>query len=400
MTAAGVLARSDQRPPSGPSRGERAPRRRWRTPLAIAAVVLLGGIVVELLTPSPASVTGYLDPASTQPTGTHALADILAARGTQVLRVTSAAAAATAVRQGASTVVVTSPALLTPEQLGQVVNARAAVMIIEPAGAALAVLAPDLTPAGSAAISPVEPHCSLHGALLAGNADLGGLGFRLTPGTAGTTCYPGAGGAFLAQYGRGAGQVTVLSSGVPLQNQHLAALGNAALALNLLSDRGQVAWLMPAIPYPSLIATAGGSPSLLSLIPSGTYLIAAELGVALLLAAAWRARRLGPLVAEHLPVVVRAAETTEGHARLYQATRARDQAAQSLRRAVIGRLITALGLPSETGADVITTEITFRTSLSRDQVHRLLFGPAPGNDAELVSLATDLDAMEKEVRAR
>jgi Domain of unknown function (DUF4350) len=398
MATAGVLARSDQRPPAGPSLGERGPRQRWRTPLAIAAVVLLGGIAVAMLAPSAAPVTGYLDPASTQPTGTHALADLLAARGTQVLRVTSAAAASTAVRQGASTIVVTSPALLTPEQLAVITEARAAVMIIEPAGAAVAMLAPSLASADSARVGTVDPHCSLRAATLAGSVDLGGLGLRLVPGTAGTTCYPGAGGAFLAQYGRGAGQVTVLSSGVPLQNQHLAALGNAALALNLLSDRGRVAWLVPTGPSPS--APASGSASLWSLIPSGTYLVAAELGVALLLAAAWRARRLGPLVAEPLPVVVRAAETTEGHARLYQATRARDQAAQSLRRAVTGRLITALGLPSETGADVITTEITSRTTLSQDQVRRLLFGPAPGNDAELVSLATDLDAMEREVRAR
>ncbi len=395
MAATGVLAPSDQRPPvPAPGAGG---SRRWRTPLVIAAIVLLGGVAVALLAPS-APATGYLDPGSTQATGTHALADLLAARGTQVERVTSAAAAASAVRQGASTVVVTSPALLTPEQLGMIANARAAVMIIEPAGAALAALAPGLTPTGSATVRTVDPRCGLRAAILAGNVDLGGLGLRLSPGTSGVTCYPGAGGAFLAQYGRGQGQVTVLSSGALLQNQHLAALGNAALALNLLSDRGRVAWLVPTTP--NLSASASGPTSVWRLIPTGTYLVAAELGVALLLAAAWRARRLGPLVAEQLPVVVRAAETTEGHARLYQATRAREQAAQSLRRAAIGRLIPALGLPAETSAEVIAAEIPFRTSLSRQQAQRLLFGPAPANDAQLVSLAGDLDAMEREVRAR
>lgn len=398
MAATGVLASSDRRTPAGPFPGPSNSGRRWRTPLAIAAIVLLGGIAIALLAPAAAPASGYLDPDSTLPTGTHALADLLAGRGTQVVRVTSAAAASSAVRHGASTVVVTSPALLTPEQLGVISEARAAVMLIEPASAAVAMLAPGLASADSAPVRTVDPHCSLRAATLAGNVDLGGLGLRLVPGTAGTTCYPGAGGAFLAQYGRGAAQVTVLSSGALLQNQHLAALGNAALALNLLSDRGRVAWLVPT--PPSLSAPASGSASLWSLVPSGAYLVAAELVVALLLAAAWRARRLGPLVAEQLPVVVRAAETTEGHARLYQATRAREQAAQSLRRAVIGRLIPALGLPSETGADVIAAEIASRTRLSREQVQRLLFGPAPANDAQLVSLADDLDAMEREVRAR
>jgi hypothetical protein len=404
--SANVLAPSDRRPPAGPVPDARSSRRRWRTPLTIAAIVLLGGVAVALLAPSAAPSSGYLDPASTQADGTHALADLLAGRGTQVELVTSAAAASSAVHRGASTVVVTSPALLTLNQLGMISNARAAVMIIEPAGAAISVLAPRLAPPGGgpraanapARVGPVDPHCGLRAATLAGNVDLGGLGLRLAPGISGITCYPGAGGAFLAQYGQGQGQVTVLSSGAPLQNQHLAALGNAALALNLLSDRGRVAWLVPTVP--NLTASASEPTSLWSLIPSGTYLVAAELGIALLLAAAWRARRLGPLVAEQLPVVVRAAETTEGHARLYQATRAREQAAQSLRGAVIGRLIPALGLPSETSADAVAAEIASRTRLSREQVQRLLFGPAPANDAQLVSLADELDAMEREVRAR
>jgi len=398
MAAADVLTASDHRPLSRPV-GVRSSRRRWRTPLAIAAVVLVGGIIVALLSRPLAPATGYIDPASTEATGARALADLLAARGTEVVRVTSAAAALAAVHQGASTIVVTSPALLTPGQLGQLANARAAIMLVGPSGAALAALAPGVTPAGTAGVGAVSPHCSLRAATLAGSVDTGGLGLRLVAGTAGTTCYPGAGGAFLAQYGQGTSQVTVLSSGAPFQNQHLAALGNAALALNLLSGRGRIAWLVPSTPV-GLSASARGSASLWSLVPFGTYLVAAELGVALLLAAAWRARRLGPLVAEQLPVVVRAAETTEGHARLYQAVRAREQAAQALRGAVIGRLVPALGLGPETGADAIAAEIASRTRLSRAEAQRLLFGPAPQNDAQLVSLADDLDAMEREVRAR
>jgi hypothetical protein len=398
MTAPSVLAPSDQRPSAGPFPAGNGFRSRWRTPLAIAAIVLLGGTLVALLAPRTAPAAGYLDPASTQPTGSRALADLLSARGTQVVKVTSAAAA---VRQGASTIVVTSPQLLAPGQLSEIAGARAAVMIVQPSTGSLPVLAPNVIAAASAHIGPVDPQCSLRVAVLAGNADLGGLGLQLTPGTSGITCYPsaGAGGAFLAQYGQGLHQVTVLSSGSLLENQHLAALGNAALALNLLSGRGHIAWLVPTAP--AVPAAPGGEPaSLWSLIPSGTYLVAAELAVALLLAAAWRARRLGPLVAERLPVVVRAAETTEGHARLYQAVRAREQAAEALRRGMLGRLIPALGLPPETGADVISGEIASRTGLSRERAERLLFGPAPVNDAQLVSLADELDAMEREVRAR
>ena len=397
--AAEVLAPAGPRPRAGLALDAPRSRHRWRTPLAIAAIVLLGGIIVALLAPPVAPATGYLDPDSTLPTGTRALVDLLAARGTQVVRVTSAAAAAVAARRGASTIVVTSPALLTRRQLGEIAGAGAAVMLIEPTGGALTVLAPAISPAGRSTVGPVDPRCSLRAATLAGSADLGGLAVRLGADTTGATCYPGAGGAFLAQYGQGTSQITVLSSGAPLQNQHLAALGNAALALNLLSGRGRVAWLVPSAHLgPS--ASPRGSASLWSFVPLGTYLVAAELGVALLLAAAWRARRLGPLVPEPLPVVVRAAETTEGHARLYQAVRARAQAAEALRGAVIGRLLPALGLGPETGGDAIAAEIASSTRLSREEAQRLLFGPAPENDAQLVSLADDLDAMEREVRAR
>jgi hypothetical protein len=399
IEATGVLAPTGPRPGAGLSLDAPSSGSRWRTPLAIAAIVVLAGIAVALLAPRPAPPSGYLDPDSTQPTGTRALADLLSARGTQVVRVASAASAAATVRQGASTIVVTSPSLLNPQQLREIANARAALVLIEPTRGALTVLAPAITLVGQAPVGPVDPQCALRVATLAGDADLGGPDLRLADGTDGITCYPGSGGAFFAQYGEGASQVTALSSGAPLQNQHLAELGNAALALNLLSGRGRVAWLVPTASGRP-IASARAPASLTSLVPLGAYLVAVELGVALLLAAAWRARRLGPLVAEQLPVVVRAAETTEGHARLYQAVRAREQAAQSLRRAVIGRLTPALGLAPETGADAIASAIASRTRLSPEQVHRLLFGPAPVNDAQLVSLADDLDAMEREVRAR
>src|ERR1700690_2765585 len=102
---------------------------------------------------------------------------------------------------------------------------------------------------------------------------MGGIGLRLAPATSGVTCYP-AGSASLAQYtvnGPGAGprDITVLGTGMPLLNQDLASLGNAALALNLLSHRGQLAWLVPSLSAQPL--AAGGPPSVWSLIPRGAF---------------------------------------------------------------------------------------------------------------------------------
>ena len=69
------------------------------------------------------------------------------------------------------------------------------------------------------------------------------------------------------------------------------------------------------------------------LLPPWVGIVVAQLVVAVLVAALWRGRRLGPVVAEPLPVAVRAAETTEGRARLYRRRRARGRAADHLRAA-------------------------------------------------------------------
>ena len=401
MTAAAPPAA----PPAAPRVGLAEPAApgglaRWRQvwpAVVIIAVVIVGGIVIALLRPS--AQDGFLDPASTLPDGTHALADILAGRGTQVVRVTTATAAAAAADGGAGTIVVTSPGLLTGSQLKVLARTPASILLIAPDRAALAALAPGVTGPASVAPGLRQPRCGLTAARLAGTADMGGAGLRLQPGRPGVSCYPAGRAASLVQYSAGSRQVTLLGSGVALENQHLAAAGNAALMLNLLSHRGQVAWLVPNLQF---TATGSGSrpSSLWSLIPLGAYLVSLQLAIAVLCVALWRARRLGRLVPEPLPVVVRAAETTEGHARLYQARRARDQAAAALRGAALERLVPALGLPPAADAQSITAVLAARCGLDAGRLGVLLFGPPPGSDAALVRLADDLDAMEREVRAR
>jgi hypothetical protein len=371
--------------------------RTWVTPLAIIVLILLGAVLVGLLAPAAPTV-GFLDPGSTQAAGTHALADILAARGTAVDRVTTTESAVQAARGAPAAIVVTDPGALTRAELGQLAGAPADIVIVEPDPATLAVLAPGLrVVAASTPVGPVQPACGLAAARLAGSADMGGTGLELAAGQAGIACYPSGGLPSLVQYESGSRSVTVLGTGAPLENQNLAHLGNAALALNLLGAFSRLAWLVPQSSPP---APPGGGRSLWQLIPRATYLVVAELGVAVLLTALWRARRLGPLVTERLPVVVRAAETTEGHAQLYQARRARDQAAAALRTAALDRLKPAVGLPAAAVPEAITSALAGRSALAPAQIGTLLFGPPPDSDGALVRLANDLDALEREVRSR
>ena len=376
--------------------------RQWRVPLALVALILLGGTVIALLKPT-VIITGYLDPAGTDAPGARALADILSDRGDKVVRaVTPAAAeaAAGAAGPGGVTLVITSPGLLTGRQLAGLARVPGDRVLVRPDQAALTALAPGVGLAGTAPVQPLPPGCGLAAAQLAGNADMGGLRLKLRPELRPrrpALCYPTGGGASLVQYTASGRVITVLGTGNALTNGSLARLGNASLALNLLGARSRIVWLVPGSGLPG--ATPASRPkSLLNLIPLPAYLVTIQLGLAVVLAALWRARRLGPLVPEPLPVVVRASETTEGHARLYRSRRARGRAADALRRAMLARTRPALGLAADARPGEVISAVSARSGSGAAAIEAMLFGPAPGDDAALVALADDLDALEREVR--
>ena len=206
------------------------------------------------------------------------------------------------------------------------------------------------------------------------------------PTTAAQECYTSTSGPTLVQLQVRGRTVTVLGTGAPLTNARLASEGNAALAINLLSSH-RIVWLVPAV-VAVAAATTRGPRTFTSLLPLAVYLVTIQLAVAALLAAAWRARRLGQLVAEPLPVVVRAAETTEGHGRLYQARHARAQAAEALRSGLLqpARARRRPADRSRSGRCRLAA-VAQRSGTGPPQLAELLYGPAPGTDQALVALA-------------
>jgi hypothetical protein len=369
--------------------------------------------VIALLQPSGMAV-GYLDPDDTGPSGAHALTDILASRGDTVIREVTPAAAQAAAGKGGATLVVTSPDLLNAGQLASLARVRANLVLVGPDGTSLAAFAPGVSAVGTFPPEyppqPLPPGCSLPAAQQAGSAGMGGL--LMMPGAAepgAAQCYQAAAsesglpGASLVQYSTGGRVVTLLGTGTPLTNRDLAQYGNAALALNLLAGRSRIVWLVPG---PGLAANgtpnSGGngqqSPS--SLVPLAAYLIALQLGIAAVLAALWRMRRLGSLVPERLPVVVRASETVEGLAGLYRSRRARDRAAAALRTAMLGRTLPGLGLAPGTQPAEVISAVSSRSGSDAPTVAAMLYGPAPADDAALVALAGDLDTLERKVRGQ
>ncbi|MEU6332331.1 DUF4350 domain-containing protein [Streptomyces sp. NPDC047049] len=375
---------------------------RFRGPLLALLLLVVSGVVLGAL--QSGEQHGRLDPRSADRTGSRALSRLLAAHGISTQVVTSSEEAAAAAGPG-TTLLVTEPDLLTPDQLTGLHTATAhtpgRTVLLAPRPPALEAFAPGVQMERPAPTSVRRPSCSLPDARRAGSALLGGL--RYTTAVDGADrCYPGADAPTLLRLpapdnGR---DTVLLGSADLLYNHHLAEHGNASLALQLLGTHKHLVWYLPSVSDPS--SAQDDQRGFLDLIPSGWRWALLQLAFAAVLAALWRARRLGPLVAERLPVTVPAAETTEGHARLYEQAHARDRAADVLRSATRTRLAPLVGVSSAHAhtADVLLPALhAHLTSAPGTEtgLHALLFGPAPADGRALVHLADQLDALESSI---
>jgi hypothetical protein len=272
------------------------------------------------------------------------------------------------------------------------------VVLVAPDDGSLSAVQPGTAVVGSLDTATVAPDCTLPDAVLAGAVTSGGDSYDsdipAPPGVpAPTRCYGGT--VFVRTDAAGGRQVDV-GSAATLSNHELGQQGNAALALGLLGHNPQLLWLVPG-PLQAGEATDGTTP-LTDLLPGrlGWALLQGTVAVALLML--WRARRLGRVVPEPLPVVIRASETVEGLGRLYRAARARGRAATSLRSATLTRLAPRLGLRRDDGTAAMVNAVCARTGRSTTAVAELLYGPEPKDDRALVALADQLDILEAEVR--
>jgi hypothetical protein len=362
--------------------------RRARRGFLVAGLVLAAAITLGLV--ASQERRGYLDPEGVDSAGARAVVRLLEAQGVRVAEVRTVDDAVAASGPGA-TVLVTVPDQLLPRNARRVVDTDADLVLVSPSNVAAFDSAVEV--AGSALPEEREPDCDLPEAEHAGSARLGGVGYH-GPET-GQSCYRDGDIAFLIVDSAGSEDVVILGTGDPLTNRYLDEDGNASLALGLLGRNPRLIWFRPVIE-----PAAVGQQAFSELLPDWVIPVIWQLGIAAVLAAWWRARRLGPLVAEPLPVVVRAAEATEGRARLYRRGRARGHAAAALRDASLARLRTRLGLPRDTSPQGVAQAVAGRVNETAADVGAVLAGPPPADDATLVELADDLDRLEQEVRTR
>jgi Domain of unknown function (DUF4350) len=383
--------RGAQNPPAdsavGPTIGQRWRGARWVV-LALVVIVGVATLTTSLTAPRPG---GRLDPASTSPDGTHALVTLLREHGVDVIVAEDVSAVERAARPDTLIVVAQTFFLFDDDLLQRVAVLSGDRLLVEPMSRTRDELAPQIRLDGAVPFGGSKPGCDMREATRAGEVQFGlSDAYDAVDDMPLTRCYDGG----LVRYTEDGRTVTVVGTGDFVTNSGLLKEGNAALAMNLAGTHPRVIWYAP---QHSEGESDGGGATITDLILDHVNWIVWQLCLVVLLLALWRGRRIGPLVAEQLPVVVRASETVEGRGRLYRSRRARDRAADALRTATLQRVLPRLGLGHDAEPPAVVQAVAERCGLPPQAVGHTLFGPPPGNDPDLVKLAHELDNIERQV---
>jgi hypothetical protein len=362
-------------------------RLRWiaGTLLAVTLVVLALGVTVGRANRQQAD-----DPRSTTATGAGALGVLLAAEGVAVRTTDEVTEAVETSGPDRALVVANGDRLSETDAQRLLTAGYARVILLRPSRPALTRFG--VRAEGRSAVGgTLSPRCPAGTAELAGTVLLEDARSAYTAtGPAEFSCYPvETGGYAYLRVGTAAGPTVELVAG-GIGNADLDQAGNAAFGMNVFGAQAGVTWLM---------ARTGSSDSRTGppgLLPPWWPIALAQAAVAFAVVAVWRGRRLGPIMTEPLPVTVRAAETVEGHGRLYHRLNAYDRAANALRHGVVGRLSRAYGHADDPLA--LSAVLADRTGLDPVQVRRMLVDARPTTENDLVTLARDLDRLEQEAR--
>jgi len=367
--------------------------------LLTAAVIVAIGLMSLVTRGSGNGRPG--DPDNARRAGARALAEVLRDQGVQVDVVRTIEQLEAAAVNPSTTVLVGSFDYLgqgAADRVRQHAATARRLVLLEPDDLALGDLGVSVEPRAQGKLA-TEAGCSSEVADPHDRIDVATTVYRVPTGAAG--CYSNNDGAAVVILPRSAGlpQTVVLGSLQAVTNAAIGENAHAALALRTLGSAPRLVWYVP------------GTSDLLAPDSRGQQLSDPDRGIpdwfwpgALLAALAFvvhalaRGRRLGRVVAEPLPVVVRAVETTEARGRLYRRAADQGRAATSLRAGTRSRLATRLGVPRRAATDTVIEATARATGRDTADLRRLLDGPAPATDQALVLLAEQLADLEENVR--
>lgn len=356
--------------------------------VSVVAAVVAGGSTGE------GPTLGADNPA---PAGGMALAEVLRQQGVTVTIADDLGEAQSAASTASDPTLLfyDENGFLPADRLPDVAALATRTVVISPDFVALQALAPGLGFGGVSDAKELAADCDVPAAIRAGTLSPGGATLRVTESAdAGYTgCFPSDEDTFsFVQRATEAGTLTFIPSTDVFGNDTVAAYGNAALALNLLGAGDTLVWYLPTLAD----VERTGPPSLGELTPGWVTPTLLLLVVTVVAASIWRGRRFGPLVAENLPVAVKASETMEGRARLYARSSARLRAIDALRVGTVGRLSQRAGLPRSAGMDEIVDAVATLTGRPSHEVRAIVLDDIPSTDSDLLRLSDALRDLEIE----
>jgi len=222
-------------------------------------------------------------------------------------------------------------------------------------------------------------------------SNLGELGDRFDA-TNASSCFGDGNDAFVVRRAEGRGAIVSVGSTSPFVNALLTHADNSVLAVRLLLPNGPepVAVLSSAI-------VGGGQETLFDLIAERVAQAFVQAGIAFVLYALWRARRLGRPVIEPQSVQIAGSQLVRAVGALEQRTRAAQRAATVVRADALRSIRHRYGLAPDAPAEVVADVVAAGTGLDHDRVAAALRPPAVYDEASLVELTHELDVIRKEV---
>jgi hypothetical protein len=208
------------------------------------------------------------------------------------------------------------------------------------------------------------------------------------------SCFGNGDRAFVVQTSLGDGNVVAFGGSGTVVNHTLGDADNApAIAALMAPTEGSRAAVVDLEPAP----LSRGDETLTEVMPTWAKRVIVQLGLALLVYVAWRARRLGRPVPEPQPVKVAASELVAAMGGMLERSGSPQHAADVLRTELRRELVNRLGLPPNVPPATLVELVAPRTRLDEARLAAAL-GPGPvGDDKDLLTVVTLIDIVRKEV---
>ena len=366
-------------------------------------IVGLGLIVILAVSVAVTSKQPDYDPLSVDnltDTGSHAVAQILRDQGVEVTQFKTLARVVVT-DPSTTTLVIAGGQNLTDAQITSVLAFKGDVLFIGASDALAPAVDPNLAVTYDFLPETVDAACADPDATAAQRMRVEFTGLQRVGNTDSALCFANRSDVYgMAVVTSPSGTRTIVTNPAVYQNSALLTDGNAALSLRTAGHHQHVAWYVGSYFDSTLLSDSNGPTDVeinADFMPPGVGTALYALALAALVGALWKGRRFGPLAVEPLPVVVRASEATRGRARLYRRGRSYGRATAALRAASAKRMGSRLGVPRTTAREGMVDAVQRATGVSSQDIARILYGPPPTSEAEMMDVVDQLDELEGKV---